>query len=78
MLRSLDEANVAILARTYREAKPISTVKKEIATALALAALEDPIHKHAWMPSTLKRQPEPGCAQQAGRSCWKNPRWQFR
>ena len=64
--RDLDEANVAALARAQsRGDRP--GVKKELATGLALAALDgSDAQARLDAIATPREQPPPGCAQPAG------------
>ena len=66
MLRSLDDATVALL-RERLGVETNSSVKKEIATGLALAALDGSDTK-ARLARDRHAEPkrQPGCAEQAG------------
>jgi len=50
MLRSLDESNLTLLRERFK-VEPSSRVKKEISTALALAALDGSDTNTGWTPS---------------------------
>ena len=66
MSQSLDDPTVALL-RQRLGVETNSSVKKEIATGLALAALDGSDSKARLEAiATLKRQRQPGCAEQAG------------